>query len=132
MIGKAKTTEAGHSQEKISTLIGAGAVFNGDITVQDAMRVDGTVNGNCTCKGNFILGTAGVVEGNISAQDVMVSGQVTGDILSAGKLEILSTGKVKGDITARRLVIDEDAHFDGRCIMTSDGQTNKKAEKPGK
>ncbi len=132
MIGKNKTTETGYSQEKISTLVGAGAVFNGDITVQDAMRVDGTVNGNCSCKGNFILGSAGVVEGNISAQDVVVSGQVTGDILSTGKLEILSTGRVKGDITARRLVIDEDAHFDGRCVMTSDVQGSKKPEKSGK
>lgn len=127
MIGKTKTTEAGQVQDKISTLIGAGAVFNGDLTVQDAMRVDGTIHGNCSCKGKFILGNSGVVEGNINAQDVVVSGKVNGDIVSLGKLEILSTGKVTGDITARRLVIDEDAHFDGRCIMTSETQAQKKA-----
>lgn len=133
MIGKNKTTDAGQYQDKISTLIGAGAVFNGDLIVQDAIRVDGTINGNCTCKGNFIIGPEGSINGNINGQNVMISGKVNGDIISSGKLEILSTGKVSGDITARRLVIDEDAYFDGRCTMSNDtgvqGKHEKKADK---
>ena len=38
---------------------------------------------------------------------------------ASGKLELLSTGKLSGNITARSLVIDEDAFFDGRCAMVT-------------
>ena len=120
MIGKSKAVDAAPVQEKISTLIGAGAVFNGDFVVQDTIRVDGTINGNCNCKGTLILGEQGKVIGNINAQNVFISGQVKGDIVSTGKLEVLSTGRVTGDISARKLVVDEDAYFDGRCTMTAD------------
>ena len=120
MIGKSKAVDATPVQEKISTLIGAGAVFNGDFVVQDTIRVDGTINGNCNCKGTLILGEQGKIIGNINAQNVFISGQVKGDIVSTGKLEVLSTGRVTCDISARKLVVDEDAYFDGRCTMTAD------------
>lgn len=120
MIGKAKITENTQVQEKIGTLIGQGTVFTGDLIVQDTIRVDGTINGNCNCKGTLILGEEGKITGNITATNVFISGQVKGDIVSAGKLEVLSTGRVTGDITARKLVVDEDAYFDGRCTMTSE------------
>lgn len=120
MIGKNKTAEHGQVQEKISTLIGVGTVFNGDFIVQDTMRVDGTINGNCTSKGTLILGEEGKIVGNISAQNIFISGEVKGDIVSTGKLEVLSTGKVTGDIRARKLVVDEDAYFDGRCTMATE------------
>lgn len=131
MMGKNKAADSLATQEKISTLIGAGAVFNGDLIVQDTIRVDGTVNGNCTCKGTLILGTEGNVVGNINAQNVFVSGKVKGDIASTGRLEILSSGRVAGDISARRLVIDEDAYFDGRCTMSNEnsGQSHKEENK---
>lgn len=128
MIGKNKAAEITAGQEKIGTLIGTGAVFNGDIIVQETIRIDGTINGNCTIKGNLILGPEGNVTGNINAQNIMISGKVKGDIVSTGKLEILSTGRVAGDITARRLVIDEDAYFDGRCTMSSDSQGQGRKE----
>ena len=120
MIGKNKAAEANHTQEKITTLIGKEAVFTGDLVVQESVRVDGIINGNCTCKGTLILGEEGQIKGNISAQDIFISGEVKGDIVSNAKLEILSTGRVTGDISARKLVIDEDAHFDGRCTMTNE------------
>ena len=50
---------------------------------------------------------------------MILSGKVVGDVDSSGKLELLSTGKLSGNITARSLVIDEDAFFDGRCAMVT-------------
>ena len=129
MIGKSKAVDVGQGQERIGTLIGAGAVFNGDFTVQETIKIDGTINGNCTVKGTLILGTDGAVMGNINAQNVIISGKVKGDIVSSGKLEILSTGRVTGDITARRLVIDEDAYFDGRCAMSNEKSVAGRKEK---
>lgn len=126
MLGKNKTTGSSvESRTKVGTLIGEGAVFDGDLTAPETVRVDGTINGNCTCEKELIIGAEGQIKGNVSAQNVIISGQVTGDLTVHGKLELLSSGRIIGDIAARALVIDEDAHFDGRCTMiTSDSHSS--------
>ena len=107
------------TKTKIGTVIGEGTVFDGDLTASEGVRIDGVINGNCTCEKKLILSAEGQVRGNISAQSVIISGKVDGDIIASGKLELLSTGKLAGNITAGSLVIDEGACFDGRCTMTT-------------
>lgn len=121
MMGKNKNTMSSGAKTKVSTVLGAGTVFDGNFKTTETVRVDGTVNGNCVSEGELILGEEGVVKGNVSARNVIISGRVDGDIASLGKLEILSTGKVNGNISARSLAIDEGASFDGKCTMTSEG-----------
>ena len=120
MLGKNKNeTYTEDAKTKIGTVIGEGSVFDGDFTSPEAVRIDGVINGNCTCEKKLILSAEGQVRGNISAQSVIISGKVDGDIVVSGKLELLSTGKIAGNITAGSLVIDEGACFDGRCTMTT-------------
>ena len=108
---------------KIGTLIGTGAVFDGNLSAPESVRVDGALNGNCDCKAQLVIGVEGVIKGDINAQNVLISGKVEGDIIANGKIELLSTGKIAGNITAKSLVIDEDACFDGRCTMTTTSPT---------
>lgn len=120
MLGKNKNSAyADDGREKVSTLIGKETTFDGDLTSAETVRIDGVINGNCTCEKKLILSADGQVKGNISAQSVIISGRVDGDIIVQGKLELLSTGKIAGNITAGSLVIDEGAAFDGRCTMSS-------------
>lgn len=120
MLGKSRNDSyMDDSKTKVGTLIGAGTVFDGDLSSPETVRVDGIVNGNCTCEKKLILSAEGQVKGNINAQSVIISGKVDGDIIVSGKLELLSTGKIAGNITASSLVIDEGACFDGRCTMTA-------------
>ena len=119
MFGKSKNeTYVEEARTKVGTMIGPGTVFNGDFSSPEAIRIDGIINGNCTCEKKLILSAEGQVKGNISAQSVIISGRVDGDIIVSGKLELLSTGKIDGNITASSIVIDEGAYFDGRCTMT--------------
>ncbi len=126
MLGKNKNeTYAEEARTKIGTMIGAGTVFDGDLASPEAVRIDGVINGNCSCEKKLILSAEGQVKGNITAQSVIISGKVDGDIVVSGKLELLSTGRIAGNITASSIVIDEGASFDGRCTMTAQtaGQT---------
>lgn len=120
MLGKGKNdTYTDDARTKVGTVIGGGTVFDGDLSSPEAVRVDGIINGNCTCDKKLILSADGQIKGNISAQSVIISGRVDGDIVVSGKLELLSTAKIAGNITASSLVIDEGAYFDGRCTMTA-------------
>lgn len=118
MLGKNKSASSSEdTRANVNTIIGEGAVFDGNLSAPETIRVDGIVNGNCTCEKKLILGSAGQIKGNIFAQDLVISGKVDGDISATGKLELLSTGKINGNIIAKSLVIDENASFDGRCTM---------------
>ena len=120
MIGKTKPANTAEiTRTKVGTIIGQGAVFDGNLTAPETIRVDGSIEGDCTCNENLILGAEGHIKGNINAQNIIISGTVEGDVTASGKLEILSTGRLIGNITARSLVIDEDAFFDGRCTMAA-------------
>lgn len=120
MIGKTKPANTSEiTRTKVGTIIGQGALFHGDLTAPETIRVDGTIEGDCSCNENLILGAEGQIKGDITAQNIIISGTVEGDVTASGKLEILSTGRLTGNITARSLVIDEDAYFDGRCTMAA-------------
>ncbi len=118
MLGKSKNASSSEdARTNVNTIIGEGAVFDGNLSAPETIRIDGIINGNCTCEKKLILGTSGQIKGNIYAQDIVISGKVDGDISATGKLELLSTGKLNGNIIAKSLVIDENATFDGRCTM---------------
>ncbi len=124
MMGKNKSnvSTAAGTQTKVGTIIGPGAVLDGNLTAPETIRIDGTLNGDCICEGDLILGAEGAIDGNISARSVTLSGKVTGDIKAQEKLELLPTAEVIGDITSKSLIIDENASFDGRCIMSTNYQ----------
>lgn len=132
MLGKKSNDMDAEARVKVSTILGDGAVFEGDLKAPEAIRIDGTIYGNCTCEKEVVIGKNGHIKGNISAQHVIISGRVDGDISAMGKLELLSTGKILGNISARSLVIDEDASFDGRCTMTAQdsGKKNTDSQTP--
>lgn len=105
---------------KITTLIGAGSVCDGDFKCSGSARVDGTINGNVDIDGVLVLGTVGKINGDIHAKSVQIGGEVVGDIIAPEKAEITSTGKVIGNLNTKVIVIDENAIFQGAVNMNQE------------
>jgi cytoskeletal protein CcmA (bactofilin family) len=107
--------------QKVVTLIGAGATCDGAFSARDTTRIDGTINGPVHIEGSLIVGQSGKVNGDVTAQNVFLAGEITGNIdCNSGKLEVSDSGKLVGDVTTKSIVIDENAIFQGRCTMTTD------------
>jgi cytoskeletal protein CcmA (bactofilin family) len=114
--------------EKIDTVIGKNTFFEGNIRSEGTLRIDGNFTGQIETKGNVIIGEGARVQANISSDNVIVSGEVKGNILAKGQLKITSTGKVYGDIEVQNLTIEEGAIFDGKSKMTK-SSINEEDEK---
>ena len=99
-------------------LIAAGSVFEGKLRSPGSIRIDGKIVGEVHATQNVAVGSSGDVEGNIAAQNVTVGGTTKGVIVAQEKLVFESKAIVRGDITASKLVIDEGAVFDGKCVMS--------------
>lgn len=105
---------------KIDSIIGAEAVFEGNLTTSATTRVDGVVKGDIRSEGTLIVGPGGKVVGNIKAANIMVGGTVEGDLTADNKIEAASTGVIIGNIETKCLFIDENAVFQGQCNMRRD------------
>ncbi|WP_049945990.1 MULTISPECIES: bactofilin family protein [unclassified Butyrivibrio] len=109
------------SAEPITSFIAAGAIVDGPFTAKESTRVDGTINGNVSVNGSLIVGQEGKITGAVSATNLFLAGEIQGNVSAGtGKVEISDTGKLIGDLTAKTLVIDENAVFQGQCNMTAE------------
>lgn len=104
---------------KPETVIGANTRFQGSLTSDGNIRIDGSVEGDIEVLGNLIIGETGRVIATIKAQNVHVSGAVKGELTAVEQLEISPTGKVWGDITTAALHIEPGGLFRGQSSMTS-------------
>lgn len=117
MLGK-KTAEPINA--KISSVIGSDMVVEGNIRAKEAVRVEGSVTGDVETEGAMIISASGKVKGNVKGSSIIIGGSLEGDLTSGGRTEVVSTGKVIGNIRTRSLVVDENAVFQGQCIMNTE------------
>ena len=106
--------------ETIDSIIGHHVYFEGILSSKESLRIDGRVKGKVECEGSVVIGSEGKVEGEILADNVFIAGELTGNATARNKLEIIEKGKVFGDITTAKLVIDPEVIFEGKCRMISE------------
>jgi cytoskeletal protein CcmA (bactofilin family) len=97
--------------------IGSGTVIKGDIVSNEAIRIDGTLEGSLISKGKLVVGATGIVEGEVSCQNADIWGSVKGQVVVAELLSLKSTAKLSGDIVTNKLSIEPGATFTGSCSM---------------
>lgn len=95
----------------------SGTSIQGDIQTDGDMRMDGRLIGHIQSKAKVVIGSAGSVEGNIFCQNAFIEGRVDGHIQAAELLILSKSAVVNGDMSMKRLVIEEGARFNGKCIM---------------
>lgn len=116
MLGKSSTKNQTIDASSVN-LIGNGTKIVGDITSAGDVRIDGTLTGNISISGKFVLGPNGMVEGNISSAHADLSGEIKGTVNVTETLSLKSTAKINGDIITSKLMIEPGALFTGTCNM---------------
>ena len=103
-------------QSEISTIIGEGYVFTGELRGPSVVRIEGKIIGNVNVEGGVVLGEKGIIEGDIITKSAIIYGTVNGNIRST-QLEIKKTGHVNGDIITDTLEIELGAQYNGKLSM---------------
>ena len=103
-------------EQEISTVIGEGYIFTGEIQGSSVIRIEGKVIGNVNVEGGVVLGEKGNIEGDIATKSAIIYGTVNGNIRST-QLEIKKTGFVNGDIITDTLEIELGARYNGKLNM---------------
>lgn len=99
------------------SIIGKGLTLKGDIVCHENLTIEGTVEGTITTEQQMSVGRNGSVKADINAQNVRIEGSVQGSIRATGKVEILSGGSFCGELSGKRLVIQEGAVLQAEVKM---------------
>ena len=103
---------------KLDTLIGQGATFDGNITIEGGARIDGKLKGKINAKGTVVVGKNGKVDGEILAKSAVIGGEIKGTVRVQEKVEFETGAKFEGEVYCKTLVVQEGVIFDGSCTMT--------------
>ncbi len=116
----------------MNTLVGHGTVIEGSLNVSSSMRVDGKILGKITCSDSLLVGKTGVLEASVKVKNATIGGKVVGDIEADEVVILEGNSAVIGDVTTKKLIIEEGAIFNGTCHMSNDALPKaKRAEETG-
>lgn len=112
------------------TIIAHGVRLEGDLLAEGDIVIEGEVHGTVKTKGDLRIGDQALVEANIEASNAVVSGEIRGNILVHGKLELFPSSKMTGDVITEVLAIGPGAQVNGNISMGAEIATKgrKRAE----
>jgi cytoskeletal protein CcmA (bactofilin family) len=105
--------------ENIPARIGKTVVIRGELRGSEDLIVDGRVEGTVSLsESRLTVGPTANLAADLTAKDILVLGQVQGNLVASGRVELRAGCLVDGDIRALRLAIEDNAIFHGKVDLT--------------
>ena len=103
--------------QQVSALLERGCEFEGKLTFDGTVRINGQFTGEIFSEGTLVVGEGALVEAKVEVGNIIINGTVRGTIVARDRIEMNSPAEVRGDIQAKTLVIEEGVVFEGNCRM---------------
>ena len=105
--------------ENTPARIGKSVLIRGEVKGSEDLIIDGRVEGTVSLsESRLTIGPTAVLAADLTAKDVLVLGQVQGNIVATGRVELRAGCQVTGDVNALRLAIEDNAVFRGKVDLT--------------
>lgn len=125
-LGRKKNRRNGH----IDTLIGSGTELHGDIHFSDGLHIDGVVKGNVIAEGEnsmLTMSEKGRIEGEVRVHNIVLNGQVVGDVHAAQHIELAPAAQVTGNVYYNLIEMAMGAEVNGSLVHKSAAPATQKA-----
>jgi cytoskeletal protein CcmA (bactofilin family) len=103
---------------EITTLLGKGCCFDGKLTFEGTVRIDGHFVGQIASNDILVVGPEGQVKADVDIGALIVEGVLEGTVRARRSVEIHAPGRVRGNIMTPSLFIDRGVVFEGNCHVT--------------
>jgi cytoskeletal protein CcmA (bactofilin family) len=118
--------------ENIPARIGKSVVIRGEVKGSEDLFVEGRIEGTISLsESRLTIGPNAVLAADLTARDVLVQGQVQGNIVASGRVELRAGCAVTGDVRALRLAIEDNAVFRGKVDLTQGAAAPARATEAG-
>lgn len=104
---------------ELNALLGRGSAFDGKLTFEGQVRIDGRFTGQVLTRDTLVVGESGQVQADIAAGTVIIGGLVEGTIVATQLVQLNATARVKGNLETPMLSVEKGAQFNGSLKMES-------------
>ncbi len=101
----------------LNALLGRGSEFEGKLTFEGTVRIDGKFNGTIVTNDVLVIGEGAKVQAEISCGTVIVHGEIVGNLKAKTAVELHHPARMKGNIETPSLMIEKGVIFEGQCKM---------------
>jgi len=110
-------------EKDYTTVLGNTTKLYGTLAFTESLKINGYFEGEIESKGVLFIEEGARVAADIKAREVIIAGQVKGNISAENKIEMLETCKLVGNVKTKKLRIADGVSFDGKCEMIKDPDT---------
>lgn len=110
------------------SMLADGCSFQGRMFVQGESRVGGHVEGSVICDGVLTVEESAVITGDLNGVVVLFNGRIDGNLRASDLLRLSPTARVYGDVSAKRLIVEDGARIEGRVSYLTTHETSSEVE----
>jgi cytoskeletal protein CcmA (bactofilin family) len=114
----------------LTAFIDEASEIEGKYTFSGTVMLNGKFKGEITSNDTLIIGEKGVINAQIRAGVILISGEVVGNVLGLERVELRGSARVFGDVEAPVVVVEEGVLFEGHCRMTKSRPLDTAAPAP--
>jgi cytoskeletal protein CcmA (bactofilin family) len=109
---------------KVDTLIGQNTQITGDIYFEGGLHIDGRIKGSVIAEndsGSVVsLSDMGYIEGELRVPNIVLNGNVVGDVRADGHIELADKARVRGNVYYRYIEMTRGAEVNGNLVHIED------------
>ena len=104
------------------TILGPEAAFDGKLTFQGAVRIDGKFSGEIVTEDVLVVGESAEVTASVNVGSLILNGLLRGNVRAKKAVELHAPARLYGDVETPQLVIHSGVIFEGHCKMENLGK----------
>jgi cytoskeletal protein CcmA (bactofilin family) len=125
MFGEKKSNKNTATAENFAAnTIQSGTSISGEVVSEGSIRIDGKLDGSLRTKGKLVIGSSGIITGDVICENANIEGKINGKIEVSEMLILKQSAFIEGDINTKKLVVEEGAIFNGKISMGKNLQTS--------
>jgi cytoskeletal protein CcmA (bactofilin family) len=117
MLKREEFPTAAAATSDLNALLGRGSEFEGKLTFEGTVRIDGKFTGSIVTNDVLVVGEGAKLSAEVSCGTIIVHGEVVGNIKANSLVELHAPAKVKGNVETPALMVEKGVIFEGQAKM---------------
>jgi len=106
-------------ESHLAGLIDQGTELKGELNFKGSFRIEGYFQGKISSDSMLIIGEKGKVEAEVKVGELIINGEIHGNLQARERIEVHNKGRVFGTLMAPKLLIEEGSYLEANCQTVS-------------
>jgi cytoskeletal protein CcmA (bactofilin family) len=131
MLKRDEITSSPAVSSDLNALLGRGSEFEGKLTFEGTVRIDGKFTGSIVTGDVLVVGEGAKISAEVTCGTIIIHGEVNGNIRAKNAVELHHPAKMRGNIESPSLVVEKGVIFEGQSKMENLAFDKPGFDKPG-